>query len=148
MFKPTKLVDNFLYLICIPAAFAALLFPTWTALPPTSFMHIHSFTVHILLAAYPIMLTIGGDIRPTILQLPRCLLLLFTMAAAVYGINVWLDTNFMFLMQADDGNPLLLFEKMWGSHLLGFPVLLPAVFAVMYAVYYGIRAICKKASPL
>ncbi len=148
MFKPTKLIDNFLYLICIPAAIAAMLFPTWTALPPTSFMHIHSFTVHILLAAYPIMLTVGGDLRPTIRQLPRCLTLLVGMAAVVYGINIWLDTNFMFLMNADEGNPLLWFEQAWGSHLLGFPVLLPAVFAVMYGIYYGLNAISKKSSPV
>ena len=144
MFKPSKLLDNFLYLICIPAAFAALLFPTWTALPPTSFMHIHSFTVHILLAAYPIMLTVGGDIRPTFRQLPRCLALLIGMATIVYGINVWLDTNFMFLMEAEAGNPLLWFENAWGSHWLGFPVLLPAVFAVMYGIFYGIKAIRHK----
>ncbi len=144
MIKPTTLIDNFLYLICIPAAFAAMLFPTWTALPPTNFMHIHSFTVHILLAAYPIMLTVGGDIRPTIRQLPRCLLLLIIMAAAVYGVNVWLGTNFMFLMQADEGNPLLWFEQSWGSHLLGFPVLLPLVFAVMYGVYYGVRSVLPR----
>lgn len=141
MFRPSKLIDNFLYLICIPAAFAAMLFPTWTSLPPTNCMHIHSFTVHILLAAYPIMLTVGGDIRPTVRQLPRCLLLLISMATIVYGINVWLNTNFMFLMHADEGNPLLWFEQAWGSHLLGFPVLLPIVFGVMYGVYYGVRSI-------
>ncbi|MBE6763746.1 MAG: hypothetical protein E7553_05255 [Ruminococcaceae bacterium] len=146
MFKPTKLIDNFLYLICIPAAIAALLFPTWTELPPTSLMHIHSFTVHILLAAYPLMLTIGGDIRPTLRQLPYCLLILIGMAAAVYGINVLLDTNFMFLMDADKGNPLYWFKQAWGNHLLGFPVLLPAVFGVMYGIYYAVKAIRKKAS--
>lgn len=31
--KPSRLLDNFLYFICIPAATAALLFPTWTSLP-------------------------------------------------------------------------------------------------------------------
>lgn len=62
--RPTRLVDNFLYAVCIPAALAALLFPTWVSLPPANFMHLHSFTVHILLATYPIMLTAGRDIRP------------------------------------------------------------------------------------
>ena len=62
--KPSRLLDNFLYVVCIPAAVAALLFPTWTSLPVANFMHIHSFTVHILLAVYPIMLTAGGDIQP------------------------------------------------------------------------------------
>ena len=68
---PSRLLDNFLYAICIPAALAALLFPTWVSLPAANFMHLHSFTVHILLASYPIMLTAGGDIRP---QARYCLL--------------------------------------------------------------------------
>lgn len=139
MFRPSKILDNFLYLICIPAASMALLFPTWTELPSTSFMHIHSFTVHILLAAYPIMLTVGGDIAPDVRMLPKCLGLLIGMAAVVYGINILLDTNFMFLMSADKGNPLFWFEQNWGSHLLGFPVLLPVVIAVMYGIAYGVK---------
>lgn len=141
MFRPSKLLDNFLYLICIPAALMAMLFPTWTELPPTAFMHIHSFTVHILLMAYPLMLTVGGDIDPDIRMLPKCFLLLAGMAAVVYGINVWLDTNFMFLMSADKGNPLYWFGENWGSHLLGFPVLLPVVIAVMYGIAYGVKKI-------
>lgn len=144
--RPSKLLNNFLYLICIPAALMALLFPTWTELPATSLLHIHSFTVHILLAAYPITLTAGGDIDPDIRMLPKCFTLLAAMAAVVYGINVWLGTNFMFLMSADKGNPLYWFAENWGSHLLGFPVLLPLVFAVMYGIAYGVKAIKRKVS--
>lgn len=40
--KPSRLLDNFLYFICIPAATAALLFPTWTSLPAANFMFWHS----------------------------------------------------------------------------------------------------------
>ena len=36
-----KLLDTFLYFVCLPAACAALLFPTWTPLPPLNFMVIH-----------------------------------------------------------------------------------------------------------
>ena len=49
-----KLLDTFLYFVCLPAACAALLFPTWAPLPPLNFMVIHSFTVHFLLALYPL----------------------------------------------------------------------------------------------
>ncbi len=130
--KPNRVLDNFLYLICIPAALAALLFPTWTKLPPANLMHIHSFSVHILLALYPIMLTVGGDIRPRVRQVWRCVLLLVAMAIPVYLVNRWLDTNYMFLMEAEAGNPLLLFEEAFGNHLIGFPVILAAVILVMY----------------
>ena len=73
--RPSEALDNFLYYICIPAATAALLFPTWTSLPAM---------------------------------------------------------NFMFLMYAPDGNPLAWFRDRFGSHWIGFPVLLAAVGGVMY----------------
>lgn len=41
-------------------------------------------------------------------------------------------TNFMFLMYAEAGNPLMWFEKTFGSYLVGFPVLGAAVILVMY----------------
>jgi len=134
--RPSKLLDNFLYTVCIPGAIAALLFPTWVKLPITSFMHWHSFTVHILLVAYPVALLVGGDIRPSARYIPRCLLFLLALAVPIYGLNLLFDTNFMFLMRADDGNPLQLFESLLGSHLWGFPILIAAVLLVMYVPLY------------
>lgn len=131
---PSRLLDNFLYAICIPAALAALLFPTWVSLPVANFMHLHSFTVHILLASYPIMLTAGGDIRPQARYLPGCVALVLALAVPVYFVNVAFGTNFMFLMQADAGNPLRWFQQAFGSHLVGYPVLAGAVFAAMYGL--------------
>lgn len=129
--KPSRLLDNFLYFICIPAATAALLFPTWTSLPAANFMFWHSTSVHILLAAYPIMLFSGGDIRPSVRYMGKCFLLLLAMAVPIYCVNLLLDTNFMFLMYAPDGNPLAWFRDHVGYHWIGFPVLLVAVFALM-----------------
>ncbi len=129
--KPNRLLDNFLYFICIPAATAALLFPTWTSLPATNFMFWHSTSVHILLAAYPIMLFSGGEIRPSVRYMGKCFLLLLAMAVPIYCVNLLLDTNFMFLMYAPDGNPLAWFRDRFGYHWIGFPVLLAAVFALM-----------------
>ena len=59
-----------------------------------------------------------------------CVLVL--MAIPIYGINLLLDTNFMFLSEAEEGNPLHWFGQNWGSHLLGFPVLISAILIVMY----------------
>lgn len=147
-YKPMPIVDNFLYTVCIPGAIAALLFPTWTSLPVTSGMHLHSFTVHILLAMYPIVLTVNGDIKPDLRKLPRSLGLLALMAVPIYGVNLLLDTNFMFLMSADPGNPLYLFEQMWGSHLLGFPVIIAGVLLVMYGPLVLIKKFMKEKSAL
>lgn len=130
--RPGKLVGNFLYTVGIPGAVAALLFPTWTKLPMLNFMHIHSCTVHILLALYPIVLTAAGDIRPDCRLLPKCLLLLGGMAALVAIINPIADANFFFLDHASKGNPLYFFQEAFGSHLIGFPVIIAGVLLVMH----------------
>lgn len=131
--RPSGLLGNFLYLVCIPGAIAALLFPTWATLPPLNFMYLHSFTIHILLALYPIVLTAGGDIVPERREFPKCVLLLLGMAIPIYIFNRLGNTNFMFLMYPEGGSPLVWFEEHWGNHLLGYPVLIAAVMAVMSA---------------
>ena len=130
--RPSKLLDNFFYTVCIPGAMAALLFPSWASLPFPNLMHIHSFTVHTLLVAYPVMLWLNGDIRPSPRYIPHCvgLLLLVTIPGLVVNL-IW-DSNFMFLNYAEPGNPLYWFEVQFGNHLIGLPVLMGAVAVVMH----------------
>ena len=118
--RPCRLLGSFLYTVCIPAAAAALLFPTWTSLPLCNFMHQHSSTIHNLQAVNPIMLT------------ARCLAFLALLAIPVYAINLLLGTNFMFLMYAPKGNPLYWFGQTFGNHLIGYPFLIAAVVALMF----------------
>ena len=130
--RPNKLLDNFLYTVCIPGALAALLFPSWATLPFPNLMHIHSFTVHTLLVAYPVMLTWAGEIRPSARYVPKCLVLLAALCIPGIIVNFLFGSNFMFLMYAEPGNPLYFFEQLWGNHLLGLPILLAAVIALMH----------------
>lgn len=130
--KRSRILDNFLYLVCIPGALAALLFPNWTALPLANIYHIHSSIVHILLVLYPLMQAVNGELQLDVKMMPKTLGLLVLMAIPIYGLNLLLDTNFMFLMYADSTNPLYWFGQNWGSHLLGFPVIIAAVVVVMY----------------
>lgn len=144
--RPSETLDNFLYTICIPGALAALLFPSWSTLPPSSGMHLHSFTVHILLLMYPLVLFVGREIRPDIRMLPKSFGLLFAMVIPIYGVNLLLNTNFMFLMSADPGNPLEIFQNLWGSHLLGFPVIIAGVLLVMYGPIVLYQKLKKKST--
>lgn len=130
--KQTKTVRTFLYYFAIPGAMLALLFPNWTELPALNFFHIHSFTIHILLVLYPLLLVTSGQVQTDLKSAFKGVALLVAMAIPVYFLNLLWDTNFMFLMEPDSGNPLELFEKLFGSHLWGFPILLPIVIAVMY----------------
>lgn len=144
-YRPSLILGNFLYTVCIPGALAALLFPTWTNLPLANGMHLHSFTVHILLMLYPVVLTVNGDINPNIKQLPKTLGLLLIMAIPIYGLNLLLDTNFMFLIYADEGNPLYWFGENWGNHLYGFPVIIAGVLLVMHGPLVLVKKLRKKA---
>ena len=130
--KQTKTVRSFLYYFAIPGAMLALLFPNWTKMPVWNFFHIHSFTIHILLVLYPLLLVTTGQVSTDLRSALKGVALLVAMAVPVYFLNLLWDTNFMFLMQPDSGNPLELFEKLLGSHLWGFPILLPVVILVMY----------------
>jgi len=142
--RPGKLSGNFLYTVCIPGALAALLFPSWSSLPVANFMHIHSFTVHMLLAMYPIVLTAAGDIRPDVKYVPKCVGILLIMAAISWVINPMLNANFFFMAEAGEGNPLYWFEQNWGNHLLGFPVLVTAIIAVMHGPWIIARKLKTK----
>lgn len=130
--KHSKVVRSFLYYFSIPGAALALLFPNWTEMPVWNFFHIHSFTIHILLVLYPLLLVTSGQVATDLKSALQGTLLLVGMAIPVYFLNLLWDTNFMFLMQPDSGNPLEMFEKLLGSHLWGFPILLPVVILVMY----------------
>jgi hypothetical integral membrane protein (TIGR02206 family) len=130
--RPNQVVGSFLYAICVPATMAALAFPGWETLPVLNFMHLHSFTLHMLLALYPIVLTVNGEIKTRAKDIPRCLMLLIGLAAVVYCVNVLLGTNYFYLMKAPKGNPLYWFYQKWGNHRLGFPFLVGAALLLMY----------------
>ena len=107
--KPTKIVRSFLYFFCIPGAALALLFPNWTGEPFLNFFHLHSFTIHILLVMYPLILISSGQVEVNLKSALKSVVLLIGLAIPVYFLNLMWDTNFMFLMQPDSGNPLELF---------------------------------------
>ena len=132
VFKQTKVVRSFLYYFAIPGAMLALLFPNWTEVPVWNFFHLHSFTIHILLVLYSLLLVTTGQADTDLKSAIKGVGLLVAMAIPVYGLNLLWGTNFMFLMRPDKGNPLEMFEKLLGSHLWGFPILLPVVVLVMY----------------
>ena len=91
------------------------------------------------------MLIVGGDIKPRLQYLPRSLLLLIGLALVAKGVNHLYGTNFMFLESASKGNPLKLFEDLFGSHLIGFPVLGAAIILLLYGTPAMVRLIWRKA---
>lgn len=147
VFQQKETIRSFLYYFCIPGAMLALLFPNWTMLPFWNFFHLHSFIVHILLVLYPLLLVSTGQVQTEFKAALKGVGLLLAMAVPVYVLNLLLGTNFMFLMQPDSGNPLELFEALLGSHLWGFPILLPLVLLLMRAPVLLLEQLNKQKNP-
>ena len=82
------------------------------------------------------MLVAGGEIEPRIQEFPKCVLFTVLLAIPIYIFNLIFDTNFMFLMYAEAGNPLLLFEQLLGHHLLGVPIIEGVVVAILYTPFH------------
>ena len=69
----------------------------------------------------------------------RCIALLLVLCIPGVIVNFLWNSNFMFLMYAEPGNPLYLFEEAFGSHLIGFPVIIAGVVLVMHLPLYLMR---------
>ena len=89
------------------------------------------------------MLVAGKDIIVDIKEVPKAILFTFLLAIPVYGINVLLNENYMFLMEADTGNPLKWFGDTFGFHLIGVPVIESAVIFVLYTPFYVVKRVKK-----
>ena len=130
--RPNPIAAEVLYALCLPGATAALLFPSWQAVPMWNFIHIHSFTVHIMLVLFPVLLLTGG-FRPNPRRLPAVfgVLLIDTTAAAL--CNHFLGTNFMFLRGEPDNPALGAIQSVFGpAYILGLLLLVFAIWAVLY----------------
>ncbi len=128
------ILADYLYCVSLPTALMALLFPNWTRLPFWNIMCFHSFTVHIMIMLYPILLLRGG-FRPDIRRFPFLLALLFCMTGMIIAVNSVLGTNFFFMASAGQGNPLTILEDMFGGwYRLGFLVIAAVIWTPMYLI--------------
>ena len=128
-----NVLREFLFAVCLPGAFFALLFPGWAYLPIQNALCIHSFLAHILLFLYPFLLLLGGFV-PKLSRFLKFLPFCLPVVGAVYWIDQKFGTNFMFLRYAGEGNPLTLFERLWGTpgYLWGLPILCALIWALLY----------------
>lgn len=131
---PGKTVGNFLYSTCMPGAAFALLFPDWTMYPAFSYHSMVAFFVHSLLAAYPLMLLSGGDLRREAKRLPYCFVILVMLAIPIYFFDRRFDANYMFLLEPSPGSPLEWFASLLGvpGYLLGYLPMTALIWTLLY----------------
>lgn len=138
---PGRIKQELLYSLCMPGAVMALVFPAWTFYPLWNIATLQCFLIHALLFLYPVMLVAGGDLRPSVRNLPYCLLFLLAACPAVALVNRALGTNFMFISSAPSAQPFLLFVSWFGTpgYIFGMFLLLLAVWVVLYVPVLAVR---------
>lgn len=72
-----------------------------------------------------------------------CLLLLLGFCGAAYGVNQWLDYNYMFLVRGD-GTPYDIVYNLVGGSPLWYPLLVIALFVVYMAGFYAVAIAVRK----
>lgn len=129
-----KLVGEYLYCLGMPGALAAMLFPDWLRYPILNIQSLQSFSTHICMAAYAVMLVAGGDIRPQAKRLPKCLAIAIAFCVPIYFINKLLNTNFFFLNWPSAGSPLEPFEALCGNpgYIFGYFPLVVVLWLILY----------------
>lgn len=134
---PSRFTRELCYSLCMPGALMGILFANWTGYPIFSMIHITSFLLHGMMIIYPLLALTGGDHRPSLKRLPACFGFLLAVAIPVYFFNRHFRTNYMFLRYPSPGSPLEWCEKLLGNpgYLLGFAVMIAAVWALMYAPF-------------
>ena len=132
----SKLLEEYLYAITLPTASMAMVFPDWTGkLPFFNFMCFHSFSIHLLLVLYPVLLLYGG-FRPSFKRLSVIIPLVIVTAVIMHFVNNALGTNFFFVNGGGDGaNPLSILEGYIGWwYLLAMPLIALICWLPMYLI--------------
>lgn len=137
-FRPGDATHQILYGLCLPGAVGALLFPNWTAYPPTNFRFWVGFAGHILVVTYVVMQLSAGDFRPAPRSAWKCAAFLLAVAPPVYLFDRVFDLNYLFINWPSPGSPLEWFAAWLGNpgYLLPYAVLIFGICALMYLPYW------------
>ena len=139
--RPNPWAGEILFAVSLPGAAVALLFPGWSALPASSFLAVHSFSFHILLALIPLFLLASGDFVPCARRLWFCAAFLLVTAIPIWLLDRRWGTNFYFLTYPGIGNPLVWFEERFGNP--GYQIGLPVMAGLLWLAMYGIPALFR-----
>ena len=126
-----------LYALCLPGAVVAMLSPSWQRLPVWNLLHLHSYSIHVLLILYPVLLLAGG-FRPQVHHIRWVLAFLCATATPIFFLNRMLKTNFFFLNDPQGNAITAFFAHCLGErfYLMGFLPVLAAVLSLLYLPWY------------
>jgi uncharacterized membrane protein YwaF len=144
-----KVTGQMIMFAFMPGALSALLFANWTMYPFFVYMCIHSFVYHALIVAYAVMIFASREVVPSYSGMWKSLAAVVVAIPPVYGINLLFaehNPNFMFLMEASPGSPLVPVWNLTGPdwYIPGCVVMVGIVFHVLFGIYWGIGKAMKR----
>ena len=131
--------------LIMPGAIGALLFPDWNYRPFWTYLPLLCFLTHTLLVFVPLFFLVRKQAIVSFRHFWYTYLFLLAVVPPLYILDKNVGTNYMFLMYPPQSTPLEWVQNITGEklYLLGVFVLLTIVLAIEYAVYTGIRKICR-----
>ncbi len=133
--KAKDLFGEVAFMLIMPGAMAALIFPDWTTLYPVfNFMNLYSYVWHGLLVLYPVMLFVRKEIRPSIKHIHYVIGFLCVVVPPIYAFDKHFGCNYFFVNRPVPDTPLEWMADRMGNpgYLLGYVALTLGVILVMY----------------
>ncbi len=152
IFPKNKTLAGLTYALSMPGAVLALATPNWANLPFWNFSALLSWTFHIVLIAYPIMLIVGGGYRPSFKDMRATVPIILGAIAIIYGLNILIDTDFLFINGADSvGWMHAVYLLMGRSYIIIFVVIMAVLWTIEFLPFslvkrHRIRAMAVKSS--
>lgn len=144
LIHPGKFLGEIMCIVALPGAFAALIFPDWIRYPVVNFMCLHSFIIHGILVMIPLMIMLSGEFMPKLSNIYKVLILFVVTVPIIYVINVWQDTNFMFLRWPSGNSP---FEDVYVKYGYGTYMIVYGIVVVLVVFgMYGFAKVLEKLS--
>jgi len=131
-----------LFVLTLPAAAIANVFPDWTHQPLINFNTGQQFLFHALLVNYVLMRYCAGEIKPSIKKMWMPVSALIAMLILLMPINRTLGTNFFFFNTYSPNSPLEIIYLQMGSSLY-LPTFLFIKIMLGFLIY-AILGICRK----
>ncbi|MGN0394425.1 MAG: TIGR02206 family membrane protein [Coprococcus sp.] len=143
LFLSGKVFGELMCIVAMPGACAALIFPDWTRYPVINFMNIHSFIIHGILVMIPLMIMLSGEYTPEITNIYNVIIFFVVTIPIVYVINIWQNTNFMFLMQPSRDSPFENIYESYGyvTYMTVYGIVTVLVIALMYGIAKAVSVV-------
>lgn len=133
--RPNKPTGEILYALGLPGSMAGILFADWIKVSmPWNWFCLCGFTEHALLIAFPLMLLLSHDFRPSMRRIWQPIVFVLACAPFIYIFNLHFGTNYWFINTPSPGSPLVLFADLCGDpgYLIPYAILVFGSWTLMY----------------